>query len=112
MSSVHNLIGGRIEPERQDRIGEMRFRATHWIDGIEVGDWIRWNPARDVQSLATFKILSSRVPQGCNSVYKVELGRVLVDIHIAGKTYTREQMGHLIRDHDDDDPEDFRRYAP
>jgi hypothetical protein len=105
VSRVHNLIGGRIEPERQDRIGEMRFRATHWNDGIEVGDLIRWNPARDVDSLATFQILSSRVPQGCNSVYKVELGRVLVDVHIMGTTYTREQIGHLVRK--GYDPNDF-----
>jgi hypothetical protein len=94
---MHNLIGGRIEPEIMDRIGEARFRATHWIDGIAVGDLIRWNPARDVASLATFQILSSRIPQGCNSVYKVELGRILPDMHIASETYTRPQIGHLVR---------------
>jgi hypothetical protein len=94
-----------------DRIGEIRFRATHWIDGIAVGDLIRWNPAKDVDSLATFQILSSRIPDGCNSVYKVELARVFVDVHIVGETFTRQQMGHLIRD-DGDDPDDFRRYAP
>jgi hypothetical protein len=32
-------------------------------------------------------------------------------VHIAGETFTRQQMGHLIRD-DGDDPDDFRRYAP
>ena len=113
MSRVtHNLIGGRIEPERMDRIWEPRFRATLWVGGIEVGDWIRWNPARDVQSLATFQVLSSRVPQDCNGVYRVELARIAVTVHIAGETYTQEQMGHLIRKIDDDDLEDFRRYGP
>jgi hypothetical protein len=102
---THNLIGGRIEPERMDRIWEPRFRATLWVGGIDVGDWIRWNPARDVQSLATFQVLSSRVPQGLNSVYKVELARVLVDVHIMGVTYTREQWGHLVRK--GYDPNDF-----
>src|SRR5262245_36220133 len=47
---VHDLVGGRIEPERMNSIDQLRFRATHWVDGIEVGDLIRWNPARDVQS--------------------------------------------------------------
>lgn len=88
-----------------DRIGEDRFRVTLWVDGIEVGDWIRWNPARDVDSIATFLILSSRVPQGCNSVYKVELARILVDVHIAGQTYIREQLGHLVKK--GYDPNDF-----
>ena len=106
MARVHNLIGDRIEPEVMDRIWDVRFRATHWIDGISVGDWIRWNPARDVQSLATFEVLSSRVPQGCNSVYKVELGRVRVDVHVAGETWCRPQMGHLVRT--EYDPNDFK----
>ena len=106
MSRIHCLIDGRIEPERMERIWEMRFRATHWIDGIAVGDLIRWNPASDVESLATFEVLTSRVPQGCNSVYKVELGRVLVDVHIAGGAYCRPQMGHLVRT--EYDPNDFR----
>jgi hypothetical protein len=70
-----------------------------------VGDWIRWNPARDVQSLATFQILNSRVPQGLNSVYKVDLARILVEVHIVGVTYTREQPGNLVRK--DYDPNDF-----
>ena len=105
MARVHNLIGGRIEPERMDRIWEIRFRATHWIDGIAVGDLIRWNPARDVASLATFEILSSRILRGCNSVYKVELGRVLVDVHIAGAAWRRPQVGHLVRT--EYDPNDF-----
>ena len=83
VSRLHNLIGGRIEPERQDRIGGLRFRATHWIDGIAVGDIIRWNPARDVDSLATFQVLSSYVPRGLNSVYKVELARIPATPHIA-----------------------------
>jgi hypothetical protein len=111
MGVTHNLIGGRIEPERMDRIWEVRLRATHWVGGIEVGDLIRWNPARDVQSLATFQILSSRVPQGCNGVYKVELARIAVTVHIMGATYVQEQVGHLVRN-DDDDPNDFRRYGP
>lgn len=93
-----------------DRIGEMRFWATHWNDGIEVGHWIRWNPARDVDSIATFQILSSHVPNGCNSVYKVDLARILVDVHIVGETFTRPQLGHLIRT--DDDLHDPRRYGP
>lgn len=103
---THNLIGGRIEPEIMDRIWEMRFRATHWVDGIAVGDRIRWNPAKDVESIATFQVLSSRVPQGCNSVYKVELGRILPDIHVAGETYYRVQVGHLVKT--EYDPNDFR----
>lgn len=88
-----------------DRIWEPRFRATLWVDGIKVGDWIRWNPARDVESLATFQILSSRVPQGLNSVYKVDLARILVDVHITGLTFTRMQPGNLVRK--DYDPNDF-----
>ena len=96
MSRVHNLIGGRIEPERIDHICRLRFRATHWIDGIAVGDLIRWNPARDVDSLATFHVLSSYVPRGCNSVYKVELARVIPDAHIIGDTYKAPAVGHLI----------------
>jgi hypothetical protein len=105
MGVTHNLIGGRIEPERMDRIWEVRLRATHWVGGIEVGDWIRWNPARDVQSLATFQVLSSRVPSGCNGVYKVELARIAVTVHVAGEAYTQEQIGHLVRK--GHDPNDF-----
>lgn len=93
---VHNLINGRIEPERMDRIGGLRFRATHWNDGIAVGDFIRWNPARDVASIATFEVLSSYVPRGLNSVYKVELGRVTPDVHIAGETHSGPSVGHLM----------------
>ena len=88
---VHNLIGERIEPEQAQRIFEMRLRATHWIDGIAVGDWIWWNPARDIASLATFQVLSSYTPKGCNSVYRVDLGRVWPDVWIMGKCYVRPQ---------------------
>lgn len=104
--TAHDLIGGRIEPERIGCVWAVRFRATHWIDGIAVGDLIRWNPARDVDSIATFQVLSSRVPQGCNAVYKVELARFFVNVHIAGETYTRPQMWHLVRT--EYDPNDFR----
>jgi hypothetical protein len=93
---VHNLIGGRIEPEIRARIAEPRLRATHWIDGIAVGDLIRWNPAGDLASLATFEVLSSFVPRGLNSVYKVELGRVCPDVHVAGAVYRRADVGHLV----------------
>lgn len=93
---THVLIGGRIEPEIRERIGAIRFRATHWIDGIAVGDLIRWNPACDVDSLATFEVLSSYVPRGLNSVYKVELGRTAPDVHIAGEAYRMPSVGHLI----------------
>jgi hypothetical protein len=93
---VHDLIGGRIEPEIRERIGAIRFRATHWIDGIAVGDLIRWNPAHDVASLAIFEVLSSYVPRGLNSVYKVELGRVQPDVHVAGETYRTPSVGHLV----------------
>ena len=92
----HNLIGGRIQPDIQERISWSRFRATHWIDGIAVGDLIRWNPAKNVVSLATFEVLSSYVPRGLNSVYKVELGRVAPDVHIAGEIYRSPSVGHLV----------------
>jgi hypothetical protein len=85
-----------MELERQDHIGRLRFRATHWIDGIAVGDLIRWNPARDVQSIATFVVLSSYVPRGCNSVYKVEVGRIASVVHVAGECYAQPSIGHLM----------------
>ena len=94
---VHNFINGRIEPEIRDRIGELRFRAIHWTDGIEVGNRIRWNPAKDVESIATFEVLSSYVPRGLNSVYKVELGRVTLPVHIAGAMWLAPSVGHLVR---------------
>ena len=82
----------------------MRFRATHWIDGIAVGDLIRWNPARDVDSLATFQVLSSYVPRGCNSVYKVELGRITSRVRVAGETYAKQSVGHLVQIRDGPTP--------
>ena len=93
---IHNLIGGRIEPEIRGRIGALRLRATHWIDGIAVGDIVRWNPANDVDSLATFEVLSSYVPRGLNSVYKVELGRVAAEAHVAGEAFQAPSVGHLV----------------
>jgi hypothetical protein len=49
-----------------------------------------------MQSIATFQILSSYVPRGCNSVYKVEIGRVASVVHVAGECYAEPSIGHLM----------------
>ena len=96
LARTHDLTGGRIEPERTDHISRPRFKVTLWESGIRSGDLIRWNPSRDVASLATFQVLSTYPLKGANGVWKADLGRIVPDVVVCGQVYRMPSHGHLV----------------
>ena len=94
--SFHDLTGGRIEPERTDHISRPRFKVTLWEPGIRSGDLIRWNPNRDVNSLATWTVLAIQPMKGAQGVWKAEIGRVSPDVFVAGERHHIPSHGHLV----------------
>ena len=93
---IHNLTGGRIEPERSEHISRPRFKVTIWEPGIRTGDSIRWNPRKDVTSLATFQVLSISPMKGAQGTWKADLGRIVPDVTVCGVTYRMPSHGHLV----------------
>lgn len=92
----HDLTGGRIEPERTDHITRLRFRVTLWEKGIRTGDCIRWSPNRDVNSIATYEVLSLWPMKGAQGTWKADLGRVAPRVWVAGEQHQFPWHGHLV----------------
>ncbi len=93
---VHNLVGGRIEPLRRDQIHRARFLVTHWIAELRTRDTIRWNPAKDVDSLRTYVVIANTPMRGCQGVWRAEVSLVQPDVTICGATYAAPSQGVLM----------------
>ena len=93
----HNLIGGRVQLE--SLTGEFRLKVRYWTEGCPLcpGDLIRWNPAGNASSIATFQVLTTGAFKGANGVYFAELGRIPADVHVAGETYRAPAIEHLVQ---------------
>ena len=94
---VHNLVGQHcIVTDKPYDAFYSRLRVQHWIIGLETGDWIRWNPKLTVDSLATYLVIANQAHPRRDGVWLAELGQLIPDVTIAGRTYPAPSQGFLM----------------
>jgi hypothetical protein len=104
------------EPVHFDHAKRARVLASISVSGrhcpIRVGDTVRWDPPSDIfaqirtlDCIATFLVVGCEKDPRIPSRYILDLGRIRPDVTVCGVTYRMPQMGHLVAEPDDPEPE-------